>query len=358
MTMGELDRTGADLAVHVVGLGARTPLGATALSTAAAVRAGISRQREHPSFVDSLGEPFNVASVPYLPTDLPLVDRLFELTLETLVDAMRPLGGVADWDALEIPLFMGLPGPGAGRPPNLALELVSRLPDRIGDLPAISRVDVIAAGHAAGLMALEKAWRLLCDGVLELCLVGGVESYLDADVIRGLDDRGRVLSERSPFGFCPGEGAGFVLLASSSEASRLRSLGRVISVATRREENLVGTDTVCTGEGLSAAWKAALEPLSHGVRVSRAICDLNGEPYRADEIGFALSRTAHRLEDPSGFLVPAECWGDMGAASGPLFVALALAEGLRGHAEGPLTLLSTSSDGGERCAALLEVERR
>ncbi len=82
---------------------------------------------------------------------------------------------------------------------------------------------------------------------------------------------------------------------------------------------------------------------------------MNGEPYRADEFAYTIVRHGGRFVDASDFLTPADCWGDVGAASGPLFVVLAATSGQRGYAKGALTLFWTSSDSGERCAALVSV---
>jgi 3-oxoacyl-[acyl-carrier-protein] synthase-1 len=82
---------------------------------------------------------------------------------------------------------------------------------------------------------------------------------------------------------------------------------------------------------------------------------MNGEPYRADEYGFTVARTSERFVDAADFLAPADCWGDVGAASGPLYLGLAAAAGRRRYSQGPYWLAWTSSESGERCAALLHV---
>ena len=47
-------------------------------------------------------------------------------------------------------------------------------------------------------------------------------------------------------------------------------------------------------------------------------CDMNGEPYRADEYGFAcLSYQGVSSSPASDFIAPADCWGDVSAASAP-----------------------------------------
>ncbi len=134
-------------------------------------------------------------------------------------------------------------------------------------------------------------------------------------------------------------------------------LGKVLGVATAQEKNLIQTDSVCLGEGLTEAVRAVLEMLpSTQTRIDYMICDMNGEPRRADEFGYTMVRTSDRFVNAIDFLTPADCWGDVGAASGPLFVILALAAGLRGYTKGPHTLVWTSSEGGERCAAVVQIE--
>jgi 3-oxoacyl-[acyl-carrier-protein] synthase-1 len=87
--------------------------------------------------------------------------------------------------------------------------------------------------------------------------------------------------------------------------------------------------------------------------VDRIICDMNGERYRANEYGFAVLRNPGRFKDAADFETPADCWGDVGAASGPLFVSLVTEAEARGYSKGPLSLIWASSENGTRAAALL-----
>lgn len=84
------------------------------------------------------------------------------------------------------------------------------------------------------------------------------------------------------------------------------------------------------------------------------ICDINGERYRGEEWGFVCLRLSQYFDDPTAYDSPADCWGDMGAASGPLFIMLACQAIARGYAKGPRALLWTSSEGGLRGAAVIE----
>ena len=83
------------------------------------------------------------------------------------------------------------------------------------------------------------------------------------------------------------------------------------------------------------------------------VCDLNGERYRANEWGHALSRSFGASVPPELVWHPADCLGDCGAAAGVLnviFGTLALAR--RSVPDGEV-LVWGSSDDGERGAALL-----
>jgi 3-oxoacyl-[acyl-carrier-protein] synthase-1 len=82
---------------------------------------------------------------------------------------------------------------------------------------------------------------------------------------------------------------------------------------------------------------------------------MNGEPYRADEFGFACLRTKEAFESASDFVAPADCWGDVSAATGPLSLALSTIAFRKTYANGPFSFLWASSESGERASALVEL---
>jgi 3-oxoacyl-[acyl-carrier-protein] synthase-1 len=128
-------------------------------------------------------------------------------------------------------------------------------------------------------------------------------------------------------------------------------LAELLAVASGHEANVLGTETVCTGDGLTAAFRGVLDGQP---RVGHAYNDLNGETYRAEEYGFTICRTAASFENADRFTAPADCWGDVGAASGLLAVTLPIAAWARGYAEGPVQLAwSSSATSPLRAAALL-----
>jgi 3-oxoacyl-[acyl-carrier-protein] synthase-1 len=338
--------------VCIAGVGARTPLGLNAPASAAAVRAAIGGIREHPYFVDKAGEPMSVTMDPVLLPELDGVDRLQALAVPAMLEALAPLH-MSRMAGAPVPAFIGLPEPRPGRPANLDQELARRL-----ERDLAVHVTVIPHGHASGLMALEQAWRIVRNGQAEFCLAGGVDSYLEPETLEWLDQEKQLLSDENRLGFPPGEGAGFCLVALATAARRLRMsvLAWIVTAATTTERNLIKTDNVCVGKGLSDLFTQITSVLKvPDERINTTYCDMNGERYRSEEFAFTVLRTQFAFVDAMDNLTPADCWGDMGAASGGLFAALAIASGLRRYASGPRAFMWAGSEAGKRSAVLLHL---
>lgn len=99
---------------------------------------------------------------------------------------------------------------------------------------------------------------------------------------------------------------------------------------------------------------AGLEPGREGIDTVYA--DINGERYRSEEWGFVALRAPSVWKSP-GYRAPSDCWGDVGAAFGPLACILAVQSFARGYARGPRALVVAGSDGGLRGAMLLQDPR-
>lgn len=344
--------------IVVVGVGARCAVGLTAPAAAAAARAGISRLTEHPFMLDKAGEPMVVARDPTIDPMLQDAQRMVRLCESALREALAPLTERAiNPPSLEV--MIGLPSPRPGLPTGLERALSDLVQQVIGTRTPV-RVSFFPRGSAAGFLAMDAARAsLLAQGHREtLCVVGGVDSYLTADTLEWMDDLRLLKSSTNRNGFPPGEAAGFCLLTTATMARDLglKPLAQIESVAVAREPSPIRTPTICVGRGLSDAIQAATASLRlPDERVDDSICDLNGEPYRSEEFALTVLRTQLAFVDATRFTTPADCWGDIGAASAPLFANLAIAAGLRGYAKGPLTLLWASSIGGERGAALVRV---
>jgi 3-oxoacyl-[acyl-carrier-protein] synthase-1 len=340
--------------VWVAAVGAATPVGRDAWSTAAAVRAGISGFMQHPYMIDGAGEPMRVAAVPWLDIECRGANRLEALLLPVIEQTLQPIDAAGS--NLRVGLALALPS----RRPGLAADLdatlratiARRFPNRF------AAVATFEAGHAGGLLALHAACQRIDRAAFDACIVAGVESYIEPTTLEWLEAGDQLHGAgtlNNAWGFIPGEAAGAALLVGIDTlplvASELQ--GAVLSVGKGFEENRIKTDTVCIGEGLTAAFREGLAGLPAGARVTDIFCDMNGEPYRADEFGFTCLRTKEAFVSASDFVAPADCWGDVSAASASLYLALATIASRKGYANGEYAFMFASSESGERAAALL-----
>ncbi|AGC43128.1 hypothetical protein MYSTI_01796 [Myxococcus stipitatus DSM 14675] len=344
--------------VHIVALGARTVIGLSAETSAAAARAQISRIREHPHLVDRRGEPIRVSLDAELDPGLTSWQRLRKLAVPPLCAVLTKLSSGSDWRApLELLLALPEPRPGWSDADSqrLAEALARTAPPTGGQL----QVFVAERGHAGGLHALAQGAQKIACGAKDLCIIGGVDSYLEPCTLDWLDANRQLVGQGARSGFFPGEGAGFIALASPHALRTLRmpSLAKVRGFHGAQETRLIKTNTECLGEGLAAAISGAVSCLRPQEYVDTIYCDINGERYRSEEWGFALMRTQHAFKDATRYVAPANCWGDVGAASGALLSILAVRAWERSYSRGPLALVWGSSESGLRSSVLLEQAR-
>lgn len=339
--------------VCIVYCGARTPVGLRAWTAAAAVRAGVSRLGFHPHLVDRHGDPMRVAMDAKLDPDLEGEVRMRLLAESALAEACEAIHPVLDRAAV----FLGLPEPRPGWPAEAAEPFTRALVAAVMPQVHPDRVHAVAEGHAAGILAMAQAVEALRVEDCELAIVGGVDSYLHVDTLEWLDEQGRLHTDQdSRSSFVPGEAAGFCVLASPSwcRAWQLEPLARIVGLGLATEPSRTGTGTRCVGEGLSHAIRDATRGLRlPEQKIGDTYCDLNGERHRSQEFTFAALRHTAPFVDVNRYTAPAECWGDVGVASAPLFAGLAMASSLRGYACTAHALAFACSDAGLRGAVVL-----
>jgi 3-oxoacyl-[acyl-carrier-protein] synthase-1 len=330
----------------------------TAEATAAAVRAGVTEVAEHPFLVDRVAEPIRVSRDGQLDAALLGPGRLVEMGSATLAEIrtqLEPLRPHAPRLALYLALAEERPGWNSER-----VRTVRQGLDRRRTFDEFESVEIVAEGHAAGLIALHAASDRLRAGVADVCVIAGFDSYLTLETLEWLDRNRQLATSYHRGAFFPGEGAGAFAIARESTIERAASeaLAAVRGVGLAVEANRIKTEAICLGEGLTASVKTAVASIRPPEEiVDGIICDINGERYRNEEWAFTLLRLPEALADPTAYDAPASWWGDVGAASGPLFVVLAALAGRRGWAKGSRYLVWNSSEGGRRAAALLQLPR-
>lgn len=340
----------------ICGIGMITAIGGNALQTLASFRASLTRYAESPV----LNKRFDPMTMALVPEDVlpPLSEevaaqkgltarhmRMLRLATPALQEATQSLDSP---DAL--PLLLAVPESLKGRLPSAPDNLVELLTMQTEVLldPAASKL--FRTGRAAGLQALEEAIALLAGGAHDQVLIGGVDSYLDLNLLATLDQEDRILANGVMDGFAPGEGAGFLLLASPT-ASGSRAIATLHKPGLADEPGYRYSKQPYQGDGLSNAMRSAIDGHDGGP-IKTVFGSLNGESFGAKEWGVAASRNQAALADPLRFEHPADCFGDLGAAAGPVLAGLA-ALGLRaGVVPGP-ALVWCSSEGRQRAAATL-----
>src|SRR6185503_15106128 len=133
---------------QIISVGARGPLGLSALQVALCVRAGKLEPRRT-SFLDKRGATVGAARAVCLPDTLHGYERLLALGAPALREAALGLPG-------PLPLFLALPEP--GRPdddPRLGPAMIEELARR-SEIPIdAARSQVVRAGHAGAGLLLE-----------------------------------------------------------------------------------------------------------------------------------------------------------------------------------------------------------
>ena len=341
-----------DDAIVIVGIGAQTSLGRDVVSSVGAIRAGLCALAEHPFMIDRYGEPMVVARAEWLDASMPVVERVAAMTADAVAEAIAPLQATPSSSRGSIVLQLASSAehlPSEGHRSKIAGVCIEHL----RSVGAVSGAHWSFDGHAAGLFALEQAIAKLRGGEATLAVVVGADSWLDPQRLESIDYSDRLHSCNRSWGFSPGEGACCCVVARARIARELglEPLAQIFAVASASESNLMGTQTICVGEGLTKAFRGVL---SSTRKVNQSYCDFNGETYRADEFGFTACRTGEGFHDAGTFTAAAQGWGDVGAASGLLGIMLAVADWRDGAANGPVSLAwSSSATSPLRVAALL-----
>lgn len=341
--------------VHIVAVGACTAVGLTAESSAAAIRAGISRLAEHPSIHDSSGEPIRCARDAIIDAALLTAERMMHLAdraLREVVGKLR-LGHAC---ALDIPVWLALPEerPGFSAGDGCALrEALLK-----ANIPNVTReINLVGTGHAGALQGLCEAVNYV-NGVNEgIAIVGGVDSYLEPTTISWLERERRLAWSGGRGGFPPGEGAAMIVVTSEAARQTLgaESLGLLCNATCTHERKSPLSDSGSWGEGLTDAVLQATSHL-HSPRdnITDVYADINGERHRTEDWGFALMRASQRMRDGTQYVTAVGSVGDVGAASAALGCVLAVEAWRRGYAVGPRALIWAGSWAGLRGAVTIE----
>lgn len=355
--------------IGITGLGLVSAVGLNMVQSCASVRAGISRFQKCPLYYPEIDEdsevggdeeePVMSASVPLPGEDYDEYDKTKSLLLVCLQDLIKH-AGLSRKHFREAQLFMALPPDGTDRGKTILSS--SRVLDTLSKANQKNPLDVrtFDSGHVGSLLAIEQAMLKICENPSKRCIVVGIDSYLEKRTLELLDEKSRLKSERNRFGFVPGEAASAVLLESFQEATKRKApvFAEIEGIGHSSEENSYLSNQPASGQGLSSVILKAWPSADDEDQVNWVCNDLNGENYRAREWGLCIVKLQYRFKDLRFVWHPADCWGDIGAATGTALLALVGRSFERGYAPTNRCLVWTSSDEGERAAVVLKQPMR
>jgi 3-oxoacyl-[acyl-carrier-protein] synthase I len=332
-----------------------TAIGPNRHTSAAAQAAGISHFQES-TYLTSEQVPITMALVPNAalpPPDL-FLELLAELTAweyHLLQLAHLPLAAVWPKNAPgPIPILAVLPEKhprGSAETPEQLIRLMAQQTH----LPICQdKSRIWQLGRAGFGIALDEARNLLQTGQVPYVIVGGIDSYQQERLLVNLDADGRLASAHGPSdGFIPGEGAAWLLLS-------LQPNDQGIALADWRLDEEPGhlySQAPYKGDALASACRALIDA-NAPLTIERLYSSANGERYWAKELGVMVTRALSKMPAPLVHIHPADVWGDLGAATGPALVALAVSHLEKTPGAGPV-LVSCASDQGLRTLALLKM---
>lgn len=345
----------------LVGIGMMTPVGLSAPEAAASVRSATMRFTES-AIHDKRFEPFTLAAIPDAalpPLVEPLVKepgltsrvmRMLRLAQVPLAEAMASLPPRAPRPGL----LLALPETETTIPLDGSAFLRS-LTEQCGGAfdPKYSLAD--HRGRSGGLSALGQAVELVRSGQAPVMLAGGVDSYRDLYVLGTLDMEQRVKSSSNLDGFIPGEGAVFLLVASGEACGRfgMQPLALLSAVKEGVESGHLYSSAPYRGDGLAATIRQVWESGALTVPAAEVWSTMNGENHWGKEWGVSFLRNRPMFTEDVVIQHPADCYGDLGAASAPALVALA-ALGIRGGYRRTPAVVYASSDHGGRAATVVQ----
>jgi 3-oxoacyl-[acyl-carrier-protein] synthase-1 len=344
--------------IVIVGVGMTTAVGVSAPETAASVRARTTRFTES-QLRDRRFNRFTLAelsddALPALKERLYDVDevsarelRMLRLASGALRECIAPIQ-----DSMSLGISLALPETTTRRQIDGALFL-KHLTFQSGGAIDPRASDASHVGRAGGMVALGQAALTIQQGGAQFMIAGGIDSYRDLYVLGTLDLHDRVQSINFDH-FIPGEGAGFVLLASARAAAerRLTPLARLSPVAMGFEPGHLYSEEPYRGDGLASTIGNLFDLGAIEEPVRDVYASMNGESHWAKEWGVTAIRHRALLHPTHVMHHPADCFGDAGAACGPLLVGLA-ALGIRHRYRQAPALVYCSSDHGQRAATVV-----
>ncbi len=334
----------------VLGSGMMTGVGLTTPTACAAIRCAIDNFQET-RFLGDGGEWLlgcEVLLEPPMRGESKLVKMLAD-ALRQCVEQLPP-GVSAD----QVPLLLNLAE--ADRPGRFELDesVLGQLADELGfAFHEDSRV--LAQGRVGCAVALHWARTLLHREAdrHDRVIVAGVDSLLVGPTLASFIERDRILTAKNSDGFIPGEAAAAVLLGRPTAVPGGTLICTGMGFA--RETATIESEQPQRGDGLVKAITAALEEAGRDMaQMDLRVTDNSGEQYGFKDTALAVLRILRERKDEFDIWHPADCIGEVGAATLPCLLGVASTAAQDDYLPGPNVLFHVANDDGKRAALVMQ----
>ncbi len=341
-----------------------SPLGLNAQMTSTSVAAKISAYKAS-EYLNQNDKPITMATVPdqiFHGVDVKIeegsyyreqYDRIIKMALIALQDLFTRLTFDQSVFSQAIPLIMAMPE---------AQIHSKQIPTKILTANLLNcgapfddkQIRYIHTGRASGIQSLELAHRYLYELNHDFVIIGGSDSYKNYPLLTQLAEKERLLAPGSPDGFAPAEAASFILLTRHPEYAQSKN-NHIIAlhpIGQSEEPGHINSEEPYQGNGLDQAFKQALQR-GFNSSIDTIYCSMNGEGFWAKEQGVAMMRNSESFSENTLIEHPADCYGELGAATGTMLIGLSAMSLLKQSKLGT-HLIYSSSDGPARAAVVAE----
>ncbi|MFK5891689.1 MAG: hypothetical protein QM504_00540 [Pseudomonadota bacterium] len=344
--------------VYIAGMGVITPLGDSVEKTAAAVNADMSAYQISEYFTKKQ-QPITMARVPdEIFTDFEgeidegdMYGEVYDHIIKMSIIALREAVSQSDITK-PVPLIISLPESNPSLE-AIPLDLLTKNLLNQTDIPIDkTQIRSIATGRAGVIQSIELAQRYLFEMNHDYVLVGGSDCYLEYPTLQYLDADRRLNATGEMDGFVPAEAAGYILLTKHTQAA-LKIENKIVSLGSpgvAQEPGHLKSEEVYMGDGLDNSFKNAL--VTNNLLITRVYSSMNGESYWAKENGVAMMRNKKHFHENVTTEHPADCYGELGSATGAVLLALSVSQLFKETTECN-HLVYTSSDNEWRASVVL-----
>lgn len=350
-----------DDAITITAMSGVTPVGGSIEQSCTSIAAGIALFEEYEDYLclphdPEWDPPLPLTASPFslMPPGLDGYKRLVFMGVQALKELI-PKTGFKRKELERCAVLLALP---LKDEVTASWQLQERFVNELLRTTGISNLAVTgesSRGGAGVLSLINRAQSMIQKGEVEYCVVGGIDSFIDADRLALYDEKWRIKSDRNVDGFIPGEGAVMFLLEKASTAlTRNRKPSVKLSkVVGNVEPNNIESGRNSSGVGLGNTVKQMFEIAELEKKYAWTFSDMNGESYRGHEWGTTLVRNNALFDENHKLEHPADCVGELGAALSALLVAQATFAFSNDMNVSDNALILASSDTGERAAMLI-----